>query len=98
MADGIDCDVKRYPDAGQGVLNDHRPSGLPWINATAKLTAAGYDEPASQDARRRHQDLRTTLVGLCRILRRRQPQCGEPLMRSEGLDSPARRTARMPRG
>lgn len=51
---GIPHDVKRYPDAGHGFLNDHDPAELPlWVKAIAKLSAAGYHEPSSRDARRR---------------------------------------------
>jgi carboxymethylenebutenolidase len=53
-AAGIDHDIKRYPNAGHGFLNDHDPAGLPmWVQAIAKLTAAGYHEPSASDARRR---------------------------------------------
>jgi carboxymethylenebutenolidase len=53
-AAGIDHDIKVYPDAGHGFLNDHVPAELPiWVKAVAKLTAAGYHEPSSRDARRR---------------------------------------------
>jgi carboxymethylenebutenolidase len=50
----IDHDIKRYPDAGHGFLNDHDPAELPiWVKAIAKLAAASYHEPSSRDARRR---------------------------------------------
>lgn len=53
-AAGIDHDIKRYPDAGHGFLNDHDPAELPvWIKVIAKLAAASYHEPSSRDARRR---------------------------------------------
>ena len=53
-AAGIDHDVKVYPDAGHGFLNDHDPGELPiWVKVIAKLAAAGYHEPSSRDARRR---------------------------------------------
>jgi carboxymethylenebutenolidase len=53
-AAGVDHDVKVYPDAGHGFLNDHDPAELPlWVKAIAKLAAASYDEPSAQDARRR---------------------------------------------
>ena len=53
-AAGIDHDIKRYPDAGHGFLNDHDPAELPiWVKVIAKLAAAGYHEPSSRDARRR---------------------------------------------
>jgi carboxymethylenebutenolidase len=51
-AAGIDHDVKVYPDAGHGFLNDHDPTELPlWVKAIAKLTAASYHEPSARDAR-----------------------------------------------
>ena len=35
-------------------MNDHEPAELPlWVRAIAKLANAGYDEPATRDARRR---------------------------------------------
>jgi carboxymethylenebutenolidase len=53
-AAGIEHDIKRYPDAGHGFLNDHDPAELPiWVKALAMVVAAGYDEPSSRDARRR---------------------------------------------
>ena len=53
-AAGIDHHIKVYLDAGHGFLNDHDPAELPiWVKAIAKLTAAGYDEPSTRDARRR---------------------------------------------
>jgi carboxymethylenebutenolidase len=53
-AAGIEHDIKVYPDAGHGFLNDHDPAELPiWVKLIAKLAAASYNEPASQDARRR---------------------------------------------
>ena len=51
---GIPHDVKRYPEAGHGFLNDHHPDDLPgWIKVVARLAAARYDEPSARDARRR---------------------------------------------
>jgi carboxymethylenebutenolidase len=39
---------------GHGFLNDHDPAELPLgVKAVAKLTAAGYHEPSSRDARNR---------------------------------------------
>jgi carboxymethylenebutenolidase len=53
-AAGIDHDIKVYPDAGHGFLNHHDPVELPiWVKVLAKLTAAGYHEPSTRDARRR---------------------------------------------
>ena len=53
-AAGIDHDIKVYPGAGHGFLNDHDPAELPlWIKLIAKLAAASYDEESTSDARRR---------------------------------------------
>lgn len=53
-AAGVEHDIKVYPDAGHGFLNDHDPAELPlWVKAIAKLTAASYHEPSARDARRR---------------------------------------------
>ena len=53
-AAGIDHDIKVYPDAGHGFLNDHDPTELPlWVRAVAKLSAAAYDEESARDARSR---------------------------------------------
>lgn len=51
---GIDHDLKLYPEAGHGFLNDHDPAELPlWIRAVAKLAAAEHHEPSARDARHR---------------------------------------------
>ena len=51
---GVEHEIKVYPDAGHGFLNDHDPAQLPlWIKAIAKLANASYDESAARDARRR---------------------------------------------
>jgi len=53
-AAGVDHDIKVYPDAGHGFLNDHDPTELPlWVRAVAKLSAAAYDEESARDARSR---------------------------------------------
>jgi carboxymethylenebutenolidase len=53
-AAAIDHDIKVYPDAGHGFLNDHDPAELPfWVKVLAKVTAASYHEPSARDARRR---------------------------------------------
>jgi carboxymethylenebutenolidase len=53
-AAGIDHDIKVYPDAGHGFLNDHDPAELPfWVKVLAKVTAASYHEPSARDARHR---------------------------------------------
>lgn len=56
-AAGVDHDIKVYPGAGHGFLNDHDPAELPlWVKAIAKLAAAAFDEPSARDARRRIVD------------------------------------------
>lgn len=56
-AAGVEHDIKVYPGAGHGFLNDHDPAELPlWVKAIAKLAAASYDEPSALDARRRIVD------------------------------------------
>jgi carboxymethylenebutenolidase len=53
-AAGVEHNVKRYPDAGHGFLNDHDPDELPlWVRGLARLVAAEYDEPSARDARLR---------------------------------------------
>jgi carboxymethylenebutenolidase len=53
-AAGVEHDIKVYPDAGHGFLNDHDPAQLPlWVKAIAKLAAASFHEPSARDARRR---------------------------------------------
>jgi carboxymethylenebutenolidase len=53
-AANIDHDIKRYPGAGHGFLNDHKPHELSISDKLiAKLVAAGYDEPSCRDARKR---------------------------------------------
>lgn len=53
-AAGIAHDIKVYPGAGHGFLNQHRESDLTFGDKLlAKLAAAGYHEPSAQDARRR---------------------------------------------
>ena len=50
-AAGIDHDIKVYPDAGNGFLNDHDPAELPFgVKVLAKVTAASYHEPSARDA------------------------------------------------
>jgi carboxymethylenebutenolidase len=51
---GVEHDIKVYPGAGHGFLNDHDPAELPlWVKALAKLVHGEYDEPSARDARRR---------------------------------------------
>ena len=56
-AAGVEHDIKVYPEAGHGFLNDHDPAELPlWVKAIAKLAAAEFHEPSARDARRRTID------------------------------------------
>lgn len=51
---GVEHDIKVYPEAGHGFLNDHDPAELPlWVKGIAKLARAEYHEPSARDARRR---------------------------------------------
>jgi carboxymethylenebutenolidase len=51
---GVDHDIKVYPDAGHGFLNDHRPHELGLVDRmVAKLSHAAYHEPSAMDARER---------------------------------------------
>jgi carboxymethylenebutenolidase len=51
---GVEHDIKVYPGAGHGFLNDHVPEELPWwVKGIAKLANAQYDEPSARDARKR---------------------------------------------
>jgi carboxymethylenebutenolidase len=53
-AAGVEHDIKVYPGAGHGFLNDHEPAELPlWVKAITKLAAASYHEESAHDARRR---------------------------------------------
>ena len=55
-AAGVSHDVKEYPDAGHGFLNDHEGAHdhLPALfSVTARLMTFGYHEPSAVDARRR---------------------------------------------
>lgn len=51
---GIDHDVKVYPGAGHGFLNDHAADETPWWALIGgKLINTGYHEPSALDARTR---------------------------------------------
>lgn len=47
---GIEHDVKEYPGAGHGFLNDHQ---VRWLAPIGRLTGFGYNEAAANDARGR---------------------------------------------
>jgi carboxymethylenebutenolidase len=48
-ANGIEHDVKEYPDAGHAFLNDHRDLMFRML----RVAGIGYHEPSAQDARHR---------------------------------------------
>jgi carboxymethylenebutenolidase len=48
-ANGIEHDVKEYPDAGHSFLNDHRDLLFRMLT----VAGIGYHEPSAQDARHR---------------------------------------------
>lgn len=56
-AAGVEHDVKEYPEAGHGFLNDHEGAGdkAPLLFAVLGrlMPGAGYDAASAQDARRR---------------------------------------------
>jgi carboxymethylenebutenolidase len=50
----IDHDIKAYPEASHGFLNDHPPADMtPLTVLLSKLSGTRYHEPSAQDARRR---------------------------------------------
>ena len=51
---GVDHDVKVYPGAGHGFLNDHPPEDMtPLLVVLNRISGTRYHEPSAQDARRR---------------------------------------------
>jgi carboxymethylenebutenolidase len=51
---GVDHDVKVYPDAGHGFMNDHDPADMtPLLVVLSKVSGTRYHEPSTRDARRR---------------------------------------------
>jgi carboxymethylenebutenolidase len=53
-ANGIDHDVKVYPDAGHGFLNDHPRSETPWwALIMGALSRTAFHEPSARHARQR---------------------------------------------
>jgi carboxymethylenebutenolidase len=50
QAAGVDHDVKEYPDAGHGFLNEHDSAAFKVMGA---VIGGGYHESSAQDARRR---------------------------------------------
>ena len=50
-AAGVDHDIKEYPGAGHGFLNDHDPSDMPVLFAVmGRLSGTAFHEPSAQDA------------------------------------------------
>ena len=49
---GIDHDIRVYPGVGHGFMNDHGDSGA-FGTFLARVSGTAYDDPATQDARRR---------------------------------------------
>ena len=51
---GVDHDVKVYPDAGHGFINDPDPAdATPLLVFLAKISGTRFHEPSARDARRR---------------------------------------------
>ena len=51
---GGDHDLKVYPEASQGFLNDHPPQDMPPLTVLlTKLSGTRYHDPSARDARRR---------------------------------------------
>jgi carboxymethylenebutenolidase len=51
---GVDHDVKIYPEAGHGFMNDHDQSDLTTLLVVlGKVSGTRFSEPATKDARRR---------------------------------------------
>jgi len=53
---GVDHDVKEYPQAGHGFMNDHEGAGdkVPLVFAVmGRLSGMRYDAASAEDARRR---------------------------------------------
>jgi carboxymethylenebutenolidase len=51
---GVEHDIKVYPGAGHGFINDHDPADMTLLLIVLnKLSGTRYDEPSAQDAHRR---------------------------------------------
>ena len=51
---GVDHDIKVYPDAGHGFMNDHDPADQTFLLVVlAKLSGTRFHESSAKDARRR---------------------------------------------
>lgn len=54
IMNGVSNDVKEYPEAGHGFLNDHAADDLSVVmRVMFELVGVGYHEPSAQDARSR---------------------------------------------
>ncbi len=53
-AHDVPYDVRTYPDAGHGFLNDHAPDEMPlWARIPGRWSRTAFHEPSAVDARRR---------------------------------------------
>lgn len=53
-SNGVEHDIKVYPDAGHGFINDHPRSETPgWALVMGALSRTAYHEPSARDARAR---------------------------------------------
>jgi carboxymethylenebutenolidase len=51
---GVDHDIKVYPEAGHGFMNNHDPADMtPLLVFLSKVSGTRYHEPSAADARRR---------------------------------------------
>ena len=51
---GVDHDIKVYPDASHGFINDHDPADMtPLLMILTKVSGTRYHEPSARDAHRR---------------------------------------------
>ena len=54
---GVDHDIKVYPDAGHGFINDHDPADMtPLLTFLNKVSGTRYHQPSAADAHRRIAD------------------------------------------
>jgi carboxymethylenebutenolidase len=53
-ANGVPYDIKVYPEASHGFLNNHPPEDMtPLLVLLNRISGTRYHEPSAQDARRR---------------------------------------------
>jgi carboxymethylenebutenolidase len=54
---GVDHDIRTYPDAGHGFINDHDPADVPRLfTVLGRFFSSEFHEPSARDARRRIVD------------------------------------------